>query len=253
MTDGKIAGCRDLDERLAPYVDGEASPDARRAVDAHLEGCPPCRQRYEAERTAREILHGCRYQLRPAAPGALRARCAAFSRPAVGRRSGALRHWVPLSLAASLLLAVAGVFLFTVADHAQALADGLALDHVKCFEVRGDGRAPFDASAFSKGWEQRQGWPLVVPASAPSRNLRLLTVRRCFSIDGRVAHLMYLWNGEPLSVYILPRVVSSDRLVNALGHEAVIWSANGRTYAVLAEGHPAGLDQVISYVKANAK
>ncbi|PYR60492.1 MAG: hypothetical protein DMF85_04835 [Acidobacteria bacterium] len=252
MADEKISRCGDLDERLAPYVDGEASPDARRAVDAHLSACPPCRERYEAERTAREILHGSRDQLRPAAPGALRARCAASCRPVVVRRPGGLRRWVPLSLAASLLLAVAGVFLFSAADHVQAFADGLALDHVKCFKV-GETHAAVDASTWSTRWEQRQGWPLAVPASAPAKNLRLLTVRRCLSTDGWSAHLMYVWNGDPLSVYVLPRVVSADRLLDALGHQAVIWSANGRTYAVLAEGHPAGLDQMVNYVKANAK
>jgi anti-sigma factor RsiW len=252
LMEEKITRCRDVDERLAPYVDDESSAEERRDIDAHLSGCPPCRRHYEAERTARDLLHASRDQLRPPAPGALRARCAASSRPAVTRRSGALTRWVPLSLAASLLLAVAGVFMFSAADHAQALADGLALDHVKCFKI-GE-RLPVDASASSLRWVERQGWPIAIPASAPATKLQLVSVRKCLSIDGSVAHLMYLWNGDPLSVYVVPkRVISTDRLVDALGHEAVIWSTTDRTYALLAEGHPADIDQVVNYVKANTR
>ena len=44
-----IRTCGDLDERLAPYVDGEAAPDSRRAVDAHLAACPECRTQADAE------------------------------------------------------------------------------------------------------------------------------------------------------------------------------------------------------------
>ena len=252
MADEKISRCSDLDERLTPYVDGEASPDVRRGVDAHPSSCSPCRPEYEAERSARDLLHASRDQLRPPASGALRARCAASSRPAVGRRSGALTRWVPLSLAASLLLAIGGVFIFSATNHVQAFADGLAMDHVKCFK-RGNLQTPVEASASSARWEQSQGWPLAIPSSAPSKKLTLVSVRRCLSADGWAAHLMYLWNGSPLSVYVVPKPVSADRLLDALGHEAVIWSNNGRTYAVLAEGHPSGLDQVVDYVKTNAR
>ena len=49
--DQPIRRCRDLDERLTPYVDEEAAPDERRVVDAHLSKCPPCRDHAVAERT----------------------------------------------------------------------------------------------------------------------------------------------------------------------------------------------------------
>src|SRR5262249_15700821 len=76
----EIPTCAELDEQLAPYVDGEASPESRRAVEAHLALCPPCRRLAEAEAAARTIVHGHREALRPHVPDALRARCDGFRR-----------------------------------------------------------------------------------------------------------------------------------------------------------------------------
>ena len=49
----------------------------RRAVDAHLSACPPCRRSRDAERAAREVIHQHRDELRCCAPDRLRERCAA--------------------------------------------------------------------------------------------------------------------------------------------------------------------------------
>ena len=49
---------------------------------------------------------------------------------------------------------------------------------------------------------------------------------------------MYKWRGEPLSVYVAPaarrRPSQANEIVERIGHEAVIWSAGGRTYVVVA-------------------
>ncbi|HEX5475725.1 MAG TPA: zf-HC2 domain-containing protein [Vicinamibacterales bacterium] len=254
MTDQTIPGCGDLDEQITPYIDGEAAPETRRPVDAHLSRCAPCRERVAEERAARDLVRAQAGELRTAVPDGLRARCQSqrLARTPPARVSRAWR-WVPLSMAATLLLAIAGAFVFTTAAHDQALAAGLALDHIKCFELRPTVHGAVDASALARAWQRRHGWALTVPPSAPDEHLRLLTARRCLSTDGGVAHLMYLWDGQPLSVYVLPKVVSHDALIDTLGHEAVIWSANGRTYAVLADGHPSGLEELVRYVKANAR
>src|SRR5438105_4300302 len=138
---GDIRNCRDVDEHLAPYVDGEETEDARRSLDAHLAACPSCRHHVESETAAREIVQQHRDALCARAPAALRARCAVVpDGAAVRARRFAMRRWVPLSLAASLVLAIAGVFLFGVNDRVEALAASLAIDHVKCFTVSGGDR-----------------------------------------------------------------------------------------------------------------
>jgi anti-sigma factor RsiW len=250
MTDG-IRNCRDFEEQLTPYVDGEMPADSRLAAESHVSGCPSCRDHAQAERTARDVVRDRREILRGVAPDALRSRCAAQAAPpaAMTRR---LRRWVPLSLAATVLLAVATVFLFGLNQGVEALAAGLTLDHVKCFKVSAP-VAGVDPHAAAVSWKSSQGWSLTVPENAPSEELRLVDVRRCMSADGRVAHLMYLWRGQPLSVYVLPRALGHDRKMDSMGHEMAIWSSHGRTYAVLATGHPEDFDHIVGYVKMHAE
>jgi hypothetical protein len=38
-----------------------------------------------------------------------------------------------------------------------------------------------------------------------------------------------------------------------MGHEMAIWSSHGRTYAVLATGHPEDFDHIVGYVKMHAE
>jgi anti-sigma factor RsiW len=271
-----IRNCRDLEEHLAPYVDGEETSAARRAVEAHLAACPPCHDHAVEERAARDLVAEHRAGLRVAAPDALRARCArlresyggqaslsasaapsALAAPRdIGRsRMATMRRWVPLSLAASLVLAVAGVFVLGLNDRVEALAASLAVDHMKCFKLPGSDTHGEPAVA-ERAWQQDQGWPIVVPPSEPSLQLKLVDVRRCFSSDGRAAHMMYTCRGVALSVYVSQEPdgnAGRDRVVDKLGHQAVIWCANRRTYAVVAAGLPQDLSRVVDYMKARVR
>ena len=106
-----------------------------------------------------------------------------------------------------------------------------------------------------------RGWPLHVPASSPAQQLELLGVRRCVTARGSTAHLLYRWQGEPLSLFVLPRALKGsgdqlaqrDEIVDTFGHEAVFWSNGDRTYVVLTHGRPANLAPVVGYMKTEAR
>jgi anti-sigma factor RsiW len=246
-----MSKCQDLEPLFTSYVDGEAPPSDRETVVAHLDRCPPCRTRVEGERATRDMLVERRDRLRPCASGELRARCAAQASVARARSLAGRRAWVPLSLAATLLLAT-GLLIFGL-NGSTALAAQLALDHMKCFQWGAD-RVAASAETAAGEWEKDYGWPLRVPAGSPENDLELLCVRRCFMTDGRAAHIMYKWRGEPLSVYVLPVAGRArDEVVDRLGHEAVIWTRDGRTYAVLAPGRPRDIEPLVRYVRANAR
>jgi anti-sigma factor RsiW len=254
-----MADCRDLDSLLAPYVDGEAQAADSAAVDAHIRRCPPCRDRLEAEQEVREILVSHRDSLRSSASADLRRRCDASRSVAVPSRPAVrlLRSWVPLSMAATLVLAVAGVFLYGLRGGAEALAAQLALDHVKCFEFATEPTILPSAAALSREWTALRGWAIKFPDSAPGEQLELLEIRRCISTDGLSAHVMYRWRGQPLSVYVLntehSRVGPVPQLVERLGQEAIMWSRAGRTYAVVTRGRPLEIEHVAEYVRTTAE
>jgi hypothetical protein len=211
------------------------------------------------------VVTARREALRGSASDTLHARCAAC-RPQQAARarwtpaSFVYRAWKPLAVAAAIVLAVGSVLLIGLSGSVEGLAAQLALDHMKCFQVGGGTAsiaASLDAGAAGQQWAAAHGWSLDVPSSAPGVQLQLRSVRRCLTTDGKVAHLMYSWKGEPLSVFVLPHVIrgASDvqQIVERLGHEAVVWSRRGRTYVVLADGHPADLSPVLTYVQANAR
>jgi anti-sigma factor RsiW len=239
--------CSDVEPLFAPYVDGEADPREAADVGAHLDACPPCREQVEGERAARAFVHDRRGSLCDAAPASLRARCAACA----GLGGGA-RRWVPLSLAATIVLAVAGVFLYGSFDRgARAFATQLTLDHVKCFAVSSDPRGPADAAALSERWRRSHGWALPVPP--PREALELLGVRLCLSSEGRTAHIMYRHQGRPLSVFVAhdnPPRGRRPRDLEVLGHQAILWSEGDRTFAVVGRETPDELARVAEYVRS---
>jgi anti-sigma factor RsiW len=248
-------------------VDGEAPVPDRDRVDAHVAACGVCRDRVHGQRAAREALRSRRDHVRACASTELKARCRAHAatvrpaRPAAPvitpsfGRAPALRRWMPLTAAATFFLAVAAVFGLGLTDKANALAFQTTLDHVKCarFHMPSTEGDPVVAA---EAWHARFGWPIKVPASVSEPPLQLRGVRRCGVLDGSVAHIMYTFQGEPLSVFVLPTAVLEDQpaMVRTLGHGARMWSKDGRTYMIVSDrpNEPA-LDQVQAYVRANIR
>ena len=251
-----MSKCQDLEPLLAEYVEGASPSDARAVLDAHLDRCPPCRDRVAGERAARELLVARRSGVRPCASDGLRARCAAHRIRRAGLFGVRTRTWLPLSLAATLVLAVAGAFVAGLNDNVEAVAAQLTLDHMRCFQLAPERLAHADAAAVGQMWEAKHGWSLQVPASSPPAELELLGVRRCLTASGSTAHILYKWRGEPLSVFVLPRALRRhadlDQIVRNFGHDAIMWSARDRTYVVLTEG-AADVAPVVGYLKTQVR
>lgn len=256
--------CRDVEPLKAPYVDGEAAPAERAEVDAHLGRCGRCRDEVVVERAARDVLVARRDELRASAPEELRRRCASYATPGTRhdvhpdvvtltpKKAPIYRRWIPMSLAATLLLALAGVFGLGLTEKSQALAFQMTLDHLACLRL-GNQPVSAEAATIEERWPATAGWPIRVAASTDDPPVHLRGVRRCAVTDGRVAHLMYEWEGRPLSVYVLPSdAVRGTADVHRFGHDAAIWADNGRTYVVLARAQRRPeFERVVRYMKAN--
>lgn len=257
-----MSDCRNLEPMLAPYVDGEAEPQVRAAVESHLERCPECRDHVASERVAREVLLGRRQALRGCASEHLRKRCEALRTATAPEKAGSApgffrRTVMPLSIAASLLVAAGAVLFFTLNRGVEVLAAQLAVDHVKCHHLLSSTTANPDPVLLSQTWQKERGWALEIPPSAAAYDLQLLEVRRCGTTEGLNAHILYKWHGNPLSLYVMdresPRASSEAQFVTKAGQDAVIWIDRGRTYAVVGEASARELNKIVDYVRLTAR
>jgi len=230
--------CREMAALVTPYVDGTLGPTEVELADRHFAACTTCGALLGAERAVRALLRDEAGVLREPAPTSLRERVqpgatvVAFAPRAVTRRP--LWRRVPLAAAASLLVALTGIAAAgLLAPSGTLLAAQLTLDHLKCtWLTRGD-PGP-DPVAAAHEWREHHGWDISVPPSSTAPPLRLVGVRRCLFSDGAMAHLVYEHDGQSVSVFILPTARPASPETAIMGHEAVTWSRNGRTYAVVA-------------------
>jgi predicted anti-sigma-YlaC factor YlaD len=251
--------CNQFEAGLAAVVDGGASAPQAALIARHLESCEACRQVMQAQMAARTVLRARAAQLSVTAPPGLRTRIAATARAERPEAAGILSWRGRLSAfsAAALVVIVLGAVLVPVVTGRSTvvLAAQMALDHIKCFVLDGDG----DGAAISKAdaealLKREYGWTVSVPASNEAVDLELLAVRHCLYGDGLAAHLLYRADGHPVSLFIMPDLVRPAAQLQVLGHDQMVWTAGDRTYMLVsAAGSTAGLARVASYLQNEAK
>ena len=235
-----MPSCRDIDSLVTAYVDGETTPTQQAAVDAHLQACPPCRRRAEAEMAARQTLrsHVCR----PCAPEHLRRRCTKVATP-MGRLTTAYSP-TQLSMFAAVVMILGGASVYGLTrTSSTVLAAQLTLDHIKCFAMH-NSTAPVEAAASESQFAQTYGWSTHVPVAPPADGLQLVGVRRCFCGEGPAVHVMYRHLGEPVSLYVLPNITRPATYAEVFGHEAVVWSRRNNTYILVGRQSTATLQHL---------
>jgi len=248
--------CREVEEKLASYVDGAANGHAA-AIAAHLATCDACRQLAHAQSVARTVLKARAAQLSPIAPPGLRTRIIANTANQPQEPILAWTGRLTAFAAAAMFVLTLGAVLLPVATlrSTTLLAAQLALDHLKCFTIEGDA----DGAPIAKQQAEatlKQDFDLIVkvPASLAAEKLELMAVRRCLYGDGRAAHLMYRLDGEPVSLFIVPGMSRPAAELSLFGHEQVVWTQGDRTYMLVARGGAGdGLARVASYLRNEAQ
>ena len=268
-----MSKCTSIDPLVTPYVDGELRAAERTRVDEHLHQCPPCQSRVAAESAVRNLMRARKPGLTaPRASASLRAQCSGLvnggGEPFAARlRAGvapssparAIRAWwsapwhlrvVPLALTASLVLLVGGAFLYLATQYsARLLAAELCADHMTCFAANNMLGTHEPPAAVESSMLSVFGWHLHLPQQFETSGLELVGGRRCLYGEGKVAHLMYRVQGRPVSIYMLPKSVRPEELVEVLGHEVAIWSAGDRTFALITRGSREEVARMASFVK----
>ena len=262
-----MPNCASIDPLVTPYVDGEIPGADRQVIEQHVRVCAICRARIEAELAIRDLFIARKTELHSnCAPGALRDTCAAFRMgdrrwdrsgtsarlPTLGRGVPWRARLAPLALAATLVLIVSAAFLYQLtSSSARVMAAELTADHVKCFAmnaVLGTHQTPETVeSSLASGFD----WTVQLPEQPDNQGLELVGSRPCLYGKGRVAHIMYRHDGQPVSLFMLPRTARADELLHVLGHEAAIWSVGDRTFVVIAKGTPSEIERLAAFVRAS--
>jgi anti-sigma factor (TIGR02949 family) len=255
-----MSECRNLESLLATFVDGDASPDTRRVVEAHLAACAPCRQAVEMERAAHGLLRSRAAALETQAPPGLRTRLLAASREERRRASADALSWrgrfAAFSAAAVLTLALGAASVPVLTSYSTVLfAAQLALDHLKCFALDGHVHLPgMTAHEAERQLSDLYGWDLQVPEGSDAHDLRIVAVRRCLYGDGRAAHVLYRQQDTPISLFMLPGVTRVPDEVATFGHASRIWTREGVTYVlVVPSSNPGVLADVARHMGNEAE
>jgi anti-sigma factor RsiW len=258
--------CASIDILVTPYIDGELGPADRQLVDHHIGRCGACRSRVAAEQSVRDLMQERKTGLcHGHAPALLRSHCAAAARlsaaaaktraagtPAIGR--GVTGWLAPLGAAASLFVIVGGAFLYQATEQSShLLAAELAADHMKCFAMNAVLGTRQSADTVQSSMASGFGWTMRLPSGAEREGLELVGARPCLYGEGKIAHIMYRHNGQPLSLFMLPRTARPEQLVETLGHECAIWSSADRTFVLVSRESRADVQRLAEYVHASMR
>jgi len=157
-------------------------------------------------------------------------------------------------MAAGLVLALVGVLIYGLtASSTTTLAAQLTLDHVKCFVLSRESGAPVTPEVVEAQLSERYGWAINVPGDSEANQLRLVGGRRCLYGEGTIAHILYRHNGAPLSLFMLPDSVRTAGIVDVMGHEAIIWAQNRRTFVLLGSEPRDRLEKIATYIQQMVK
>jgi len=210
---------------------------------------------------------------RAEAPDALHARCARLAEASADQAGDAARRaaerslgvplpnqastrgasrLVPYALAASLAVVVGGAFVYQATDQsARVLAAELVADHAKCFALNGALGTHQLAAAVEQSMATGFDWQVHLPDDPSRAGLELVGSRPCLYGEGRVAHIMFRHQGQPVSLFMLPNSSRAQQLVEVLGHEAAIWCEKNRTYVLVAREPRQDVERIAEYVRAS--
>lgn len=250
-----MAQCTDIDRLVTAYVDGEITAAERDDVERHARRCAPCDHRITAEGAARQVVRAQAFALTAqTAPLDLTARLAALAADAAPPRARVVRRWLLRTAVAASLVLACGLWLAALVTRQSTtvLAAQLAADHVKCFLTNHDD-AMLEPGRVAGYLLDRYGFAARVPASDPDQGLRLVGARRCITGEGTNAHMLYTWQGQSVSLYMLPGVGHDLAAHQVLGHTTTMWTGHNGSYVLVTPESGGGSTPLSDYMRRSTR
>lgn len=246
--------CRELDQFLYPYLDGEFEAAERLEVEAHLAACGDCATRVHAERRFQE-------QLRARAKGAAASAAPELLRGAI--RQGLKREqrraaWVRagrLTAAAALLAAFpAGYVLLQQQARHQSYIEDAAARHAMRFPLEIQQQSASQIEAWFAGKLRHRVSVPVLPNAIPA-GARLLNVQEkqaaYISYDaespagrapGRIG--LFVYGDEAGDAPFAPQAEGAQ-IANSRGFNVVSWRDGDVVYQLVSDLDEADIRQML--------
>ena len=235
--------CRDVIERLSPFLDDEIDPVSSREVGLHLDSCPECsaalaRQRRLGESLRRDLEYH-------RAPDLLRARVMRDAR-AAARRDGArprdaTQPWRWLSAAAAIIAVVGGSWWVTTLprDHADDLTTREAVSgHIRSLMANHlTDVASTDQHTVKPWFAGKLDFSPPVTDFAGA-GYPLVGGRLDYLQGHSVAALVYLHRKHVINVFVWPEASAHERLTPAMtqqGYHVIHGTHAGMAYWVVSD------------------
>jgi anti-sigma factor RsiW len=252
--------CRDVQNLLHPYSDGDLDLVRCLQVEHHLAECVECAERGRGLRLLREaVASGAPYHR---APDALRARLQATSPPTPAARRGRRRPSAVVAATAAgvAVLAVAALTAGLLRSRSGAsaedrLAEQVAAGHVRSLQVDHLTDVASSDRHTVKPWFQRKvDYSPQVPDLSPHGYV-LTGGRMDYLADRPVAALVYHRRDHAINLFTWPAADGADRPVRSLhrqGFHLRWWQESGMTYWVISDLNAPELDEFVRLFREHA-
>ena len=234
--------CRDVMDRLSPFLDDELDPVASREVSRHLESCADCAAAFDRRRRLSESLRRDLEYHR--ASDLLRARVVRDARAAVGegaRSRRAAPSWRWLSVAAAVVAVVGGTWWVTTLprEHADDLtAREVVSGHIRSLMANHLTDVASTDQHTVKPWfaGKLDFSPPVTDFAAAG--YPLVGGRLDYLQGHSVAALVYLHHKHAINVFVWPVASAHERVTPAMtqqGFHVIHGTHAGMAYWVVSD------------------
>jgi anti-sigma factor RsiW len=247
--------CRDVQNLLHLFVDGELDVVRRLQIEHHLADCRACAEREQGVRQLRDALSAAPLYHR--APDALRARLQTDPTPQT--RPNRSRARALMALAAGIVLVVVsvggGVLLSRTVTADERLADVVVAGHIRSLQVEHAIDVASNDQHIVKPWFQRKlDFSPQVPNLAPA-GFPLTGGRLDYLIDRPVAAIIYHRRAHLINVFTWPSAdgdgVRGVRALHRHGFHIRHWHRAGMTYWVISDLNGQELDEFVGLFQSH--